>query len=185
MRHFISATLISGLLFISGSASASWTLNPKESALFFASVKKGTVTEIHHFGRMAGTVGDTGRARLDIDLASVDSHIAIRDERMREQLFQVKEFPLATVDIDLNSIKSGIQTVYARLDLHGVKTEITTQLNVSIDGNKLRVTSSSPLLIDASDYGLETGIETLRELAGLDSIKMTVPVTFSLTFDKQ
>lgn len=185
MRHFTSGTLFASLLFMAGSASANWVLNPTESALFFATVKQGAITEIHHFGRMAGTVGDTGRARLDIDLASIDSHIAIRDERMREHLFQVNEFPLATVDIDLNSIKSGIQTVYARLNLHGVKTEITTQLNVSIDGNKLRVSSSSPLLIDASDYGLDTGIETLRELAGLDSIKPTVPVTFSLTFDKQ
>jgi hypothetical protein len=41
------------------------------------------------------------------------------------------------------------------------------------------------VLVDAAEYGLDGGILELTKLAGLMYIPTTVPVSFSLVFEKQ
>ena len=45
------------------------------------------------------------------------------------------------------------------------------------------VQNISPVLIKAADYALGTGIEALRDIAGLNAIGHTVPVDFTLYFE--
>ena len=54
-------------------------------------------------------------------------------------------------------------------------------ISPNTDGT-ITVTSITPMIIDADNFGLVAGINKLQEIAGLKSITRTVPVTFSLTF---
>ena len=50
------------------------------------------------------------------------------------------------------------------------------------DTGGLRVIAAEPVLISAADFGLESGVEALREVAGLNVISTAVPVSFQLVF---
>jgi len=172
----------------------SWTLDGDASNMAFVTVKAGQVAEAHKFTGLSGSVSETGEAQLVVDLASVDTAIDVRNERMREMLFNVAEFPSATVTATLDpatfaNLKTGetlTQPVTAALDLHGASSEITTDLSVSRMGaNAVRVSTLAPIIVAADAFGLGEGVEALREVANLDAITGQVPVTFSLTFVQQ
>lgn len=172
----------------------SWTLDSGESHLAFVSVKAGQVAEAHSFPGLSGSVSEAGQAELSIDLASVDTAIDIRNERMRDMLFKVADFPTATVTTTLDPAAFGalqagdtlVQPVTATLDLHGTTGEVTTDLTVTrVGANKVRVQTIAPMIVSADSYGLGEGVEALRQVANLDSITGSVPVTFSLTFVQQ
>lgn len=174
--------------------SGSWTLDAAESNLAFVTVKGGQVAEAHSFPGLTGSVSESGEATLAIDLASVDTLIDVRNERMREMLFNVAEFPSATVTTTLDPAAFGtllagdtmVQSVTATLDLHGTSGEVTSDLSVTrVGANKVRVQTIAPIIVSADSYGLGEGVEALREVANLDSITTSVPVTFSLTFVQQ
>ena len=76
-------------------------------------------------------------------------------------------------------------TVNAVLNLHGIEKDVAIDVLVSnVDKDYLVVSAINPLLIQVSDYTLVKGIAKLRELVGLDSIGLTVPVTFNLVFEQ-
>lgn len=171
-------------------ALASWTVDNDHSRLSFVSVKAGRVAEVHHFGQLEGTLDGDGSFRVEIDLASVETLIQIRNERMREMLFQTQTYPTAalTSRIDLDAVKGlavgeQIEVVSeAELDLHGKKTNLTIATVVArLATDKLLVTSAQPIALNADSLGLGDGVEQLREVAGLSSISPAVPVTFRLT----
>ncbi|TIX51762.1 YceI family protein [Alteraurantiacibacter aquimixticola] len=171
-----------------------WVLAGDESNLAFVTVKAGQVAEAHRFDGLTGSVSADGSATLTIDLASVQTNIDVRDERMRDFLFDVAEFPAATVTTSLDpaafaALKTGdslIQPVTATLDLHGASGEIATELAVTrVDEGKVKVATIAPIIVGADAFDLAEGVEELRGLAGLDSITGQVPVTFSLTFEQQ
>jgi len=47
------------------------------------------------------------------------------------------------------------------------------------------VSSAQPVLLQASEFGLVEGINKLRDIAKLQHIATTVPVSFTLTFKAQ
>lgn len=185
IKSFIGQTIL-GLSLLSGSAMADWTLNNDKSALFFVSIKKTDVAEIHRFNQMAGTISDAGKAQLTVDLNSVSTRIPIRDERMKTMLFETEQHAVATIDVDLSKVgvKPGMQKVEVVLDLHGVKKPLTALVNVSETDNTVYVTSSAPILLNAKAFNLGKGVDALRDIAQLSHVSYTVPVTFSLGFDK-
>ena len=72
-----------------------------------------------------------------------------------------------------------------QLELVGQKIEQDVTLVVTRLGeNKVMVIPQGVLFIDADDYELVDSIETLRELAGLETIASVVPMSFYLTFTK-
>jgi hypothetical protein len=58
---------------------------------------------------------------------------------------------------------------------------VTVQVSRKAD-NGIVATSIQPILISAADFDLISGIEILQNLAGLNSIGLTVPVNFNLVF---
>ncbi|MFN3786026.1 MAG: YceI family protein [Thiothrix sp.] len=175
------------LVLLSSSAMADWTLNNEQSALHFVSLKKEHVAEVHTFKTLSGTVGTDGKASLAIDLASVNTNVEIRDQRMREMLFDTAKFTTANITVDLGAdgVKPGIQNIKATLDLHGMKKDIDATVAVTENGDNLQVATVAPIIINADDFGLADGINALREAAQLPSISKAVPVTFVLSFAKQ
>ncbi len=66
---------------ISISAHADWNLNNSESSLYYVTSKAAAISEVNTFSRLNGAISDSGTASLEIDLASVDTTIEIRDEQ--------------------------------------------------------------------------------------------------------
>lgn len=189
-RHLLAITVS---LFACSSALAEWTLDNTKSSLNFVSTKAIDIAEVHHFSQLVGRVSDNGKAVLTIELASVETGIPIRNERMLEMLFETRKFPLATVrskiDMDIvNAIATGASQNMAidlELDLHGIRVDIAANVVVvKLDDKTLMVSSAGPVILNASTVELSEGIEALREVASLPSIGNAVPVSFILTFEQ-
>ena len=183
--------LTSTLLILAAPLSfAEWTLSP-DSSVKFLSTKNTNITEVHEFTQVSGSVSDKGNAEIAIDLTSVETGIGIRNERMQSMLFNVSDYTSATVSADLPdtmmlALKNGetaTSVLPLTLELHGEKKEIEADVlaTAAADGHVI-VTTQSPVLVNAGDFKLAKGVEALREVAGLDRISTTVPVTFTLLF---
>lgn len=173
---------------------ADWTLNNDRSQLSFISVKKGDIAEVHRFDQLDGTVDGEGNVKLIIQLASVDTAIPIRDERMREMLFNTNVFPSATLTAQVDAGKVSklevgemmVEALEGELSLHGQTSPVTAELVVArLAPDTLLVSSRQPLVVQAGDFDLVEGVEKLREVAGLPSISKAVPVSFVLTFNQK
>lgn len=171
---------------------AAYLLNGSDSALHFVSTKNTHTIETHHFDTLSGFISESGVATLVIDLNSVESNIAIRNERMRNILFETGAFSEATVTLpvnvdELNSMTAGTtdtQTIGADVNLHGVTSVVTTDVIITkLSDSTLLVESVSPLLIQANMFDLVTGIDALKDIANLSVISYTVPVNFTLFFN--
>jgi len=179
-------------LFASSHALAVWNLDSKNSSLSFVSTKAVDIAEVHGFTELAGRISDKGKAVITIGLASVETGIPIRNERMLKMLFEVEKYPLATVrsKIDMEKIgaispgSSKRLTTELALDLHGTQVSIDAHvLVVKVDEDVLLVTTVEPIILNAGTANLTNGIEALREVASLPSIGGAVPVTFVLVFE--
>ncbi|RCU52916.1 YceI family protein [Corallincola holothuriorum] len=181
-------------LFISAPVLAEWQLMNDQSVVSFVSIKKNSVGEVHQFKQISGSVAESGAVNLVIDLSSVETNIPIRNDRMKELLFEVASF--ATADASgvipisrLSAMKAGDSynlSVPLRLSLHGKEKQFTAELTMTrLSKDRLLVTSFKPVVISAKDFNLETGIEALRKIANLSDIATAVPVSVSLVFQRQ
>lgn len=176
----------------SQAAFAGWTLDSGASSLYYVTSKAAAVSEVNSLGGLSGGINNDGNAEVTISLGTVDTAIDIRNERMRDIVFEVATYPLASVSLMadvsmLESLEAGetMPMAYeATVDLHGA-TQVVT-LNVLVSGLKeggLLVTLARPLIINAAAFGLADSVEQLREIAGLSSINNNVVVDFTLQFD--
>ncbi|MEJ2328053.1 MAG: YceI family protein [Chromatiaceae bacterium] len=168
-----------------------WQLQPTDSSLSFVSIKKDSVGEVMHFKKLTGSLDNSGTAVLSVPLASVETGIPVRDERMRDLLFQVAQYPKATFQgtIDMKTaaaLKAGDQAhipVKGQLSLHGKSAEISADtLATKLADGRLSVVTTEPVIVHTGDFGLNDGVKKLMEVAGLPAISRAVPVTFALTF---
>lgn len=173
-------------------AYANWHLDGESSRLSFVTGKNGNTAEVHRFLVLHGSVDRKGTASLRIEMDSVSSGIPLRDERMRDELFEVKQFAEATVkaQIDLrplDDLADGAQ-IELRLPLtvtlHGQSHSYNALLLATrLDQRRFQVVTLEPLVLRAEDYGLMPGLESLRKFAKLKSINPTVPVNAVLIFN--
>ena len=183
--------LLASLLLIS-SAQAHWSLDNALSQLSFVTVKADHVAEVHTFDVISGTIGDGGEVEITIELASVNTMIPIRNERMQAMLFETNLFPQATVtgtvDIDgLAALPAGSsQTIQVEfeLSLHGSSNALMADLMVTRSQDGLVASTMKPVIVTAESAGLVAGVEQLREVAGLPSISRAVPVSFTVVFEQ-
>ena len=187
----INQLLIVTALFMAGPGFAAWTLDNDASQVSFVSVKAGDAGEVHRFTEISGELTAEGSASVTIQLASVDTLIPLRDERMREMLFQTNLFPTASLstNIDMDALAalapgdSMDMTANLTLDLHGQQISLAAEMIVArLGDHRLMVSSRKPLIVNAASVDLVKGIEALREIANLPSISKAVPVSFVLSF---
>ena len=170
-------------------ALADWQVGPG-SQLQFVSIKNNTIGEVSHFETLAGSVTDAGEVEVRVALDSVETNIGIRNERMKQLLFEVGLFPEAKITAQLApSVVSATQnqTVETTLviDLHGQVVNRTATLQVAPNEKGLSVVSVAPILLTASEFGLESGVAALQSIAGLDAISRVIPVTVRLQLVRQ
>jgi len=175
---------------ISFSSFADWGVIKEESSISFTSVKKQHISEAHHFDEFSGTLTEQGKFTVAVSLASVETGITKRNERMKQHLFNVSEFANATISADVS--RFGLEkmavgetkkaTVPAKLTISG--SEKKHRVNVIITRSSDQsyfIASAKPIVIRASDHSLISGIDKLKALAKLPSIGYSVPVSFALT----
>ncbi len=174
-------------------AAAGWSLDGADSQLSFASMKAGNLGETHYFRTLSGGIDEEGKVRVEIDLTSLETRIDIRNERMREYLFETDKFPKAvlTAEIDMaayDGLAVGERKeaeIEGTLDLHGFEIPVSAPIIVTrIADDRVDVTTAEPAIIYAEDFGLLGGVNKLAELAELEWIIPTVPVNASLVFER-
>jgi polyisoprenoid-binding protein YceI len=181
------------------SANSAWGIDGAQSSLNFVTTKAGQpgvagVGEIQTFKRFSGGMSAAGEIKLMIDLASVDTGIEIRDERLRTLLWNVKATPQATFSAKLNpeSLAKMASSAVADLDvagqleLAGQSKPLTAKLRVSrLSADKMMVVTRAPILVNSTDFGLRAGVEALRDVMGLSFVSASAPVSFALTLNHQ
>ena len=172
-------------------AQANWYLDNESSRLSFTSTKNANIAEVHRFLTLHGKVDRKGAAELEVELESVSTGIALRDERIREQVFNIDKFPRAKINAQLdlgpiNDLAPGAQ-LELRLPLvvqlcgksHSYRAEL---LATRLDERRFQVVTLEPLVVNAQDFDLVPGFTTLRNAAGLSAVSLAVPVGAVLIF---
>ena len=193
-QKLITTTIVSAFLAsLSLSALGDWELVPGESDIAFATIKNSAVVESHTFERFSGEVRLSGAANIRVDLASLETRIPIRNERMGALLFNIDQFPSLDINskLDVKSLanmEEGASThleVPAKINLHGTEANILLPLVVTrLSSKRFQVVTTKPVIAYASQFGLTKGVEALRLIAQLATITPAVPVTFSLIFEQ-
>lgn len=173
-------------------AHADWKLANDASRVSFVTTKAGQVAEVHKFHSLTGMIDGAGNVTVTIDLGSVDTMVPVRDERMRDILFQTGQFPIATLtakvdNAAITSLADGDSTeisVDGSLAMHGQTLPVSFDMLVSkLSKSRIVVSSLQPVVVTAGQLDLAAGVEELRNVAGLPSISPAVPVSVVLTFD--
>ena len=180
-----------GLLIVSATASAQWTLSNEASTLSFVTVKADHVAEVHTFDELSGAIGEDGSVSVEIALASVNTLVPIRNERMQSMLFETDFFPRATITSQINSDRlanmapgsSEEMGLDFTLELHDQSQTYNATVLVSRQEAGLIATTLKPIVVNAESFDLVAGVEALREVAGLPSISRAVPVSFTVVFE--
>ncbi|WP_026376228.1 YceI family protein [Aestuariibacter salexigens] len=184
------ATLL--LCGLSMSAAAQWQLQEGASSLHFISVKNEHIAETHSFEKLSGSIDDNGMLSVSLPLGSVNTLIPIRDERMREHLFDVANNPSASFTaklpqtvLSMTAGQSQVMSISGKLGLNENNVDVVFDVLVSrLNDNTLQATTIKPTIINAADFDLVEGISMLQSIAGLNSITKAVPVSFSVTFNQ-
>ncbi len=188
-KAITAATLLTGAM----SAQAAWELDGAASSFHYVTSKASAVSEVNTFTGLSGAISDAGAASLAINLASVDTGIDIRNERMRDIVFQVAQHAQATVSVTvdaaaLNALAVGDSmtgTYTANVSLHGISQDMTAELKVvKLASNSLQVSTVRPLIVGAASFGLAEEVEQLREIANLTSINPNIVVNFTLVYNQ-
>lgn len=190
--HRLYALLITACLALP--AQAGWYLDNESSRLSFISTKAVNVSEVHRFLTLHGQVSDAGKVRLRVDLESVSTGIALRDERLRTLLFDTQQFAEAKVEADLDlgpisTLAPGAQLelrLPLTLHLNGQAQRLDAELLATrLDDRRFQVVTLAPLVLHVDAFGLAPGVERLREVAGLSAISLAVPVSAVLIFTER
>ena len=70
------------------------------------------------------------------------------------------------------------------MDVHGDSNSYTAEVMVTRTESGVVASTLKPIIVTADAHGLVTGVEALREVAGLPSISRAVPVSFTVVFDQ-
>lgn len=179
--------LLSTTVFIAP-AHADWMLGDS-SRIGFVSIKNNSIGENNVFKRVSGSISERGRVSVSVDLSSVETGIGIRNERLQKMLFEVANFPTATIEAVLSdsqvaALKAGgdqTESLSVNISLHGRTVSKTAHVSVSASGADVRVTTTQPIVITAQEFGLEAGVAALQQIAGLNAISRSIPVTVDLS----
>jgi polyisoprenoid-binding protein YceI len=187
----VKSVLMMSLMCAAPFAMADYQLETVSSSVNFLSTKNVNVTESHTFDKFNGTITEDGQLVLVVDLASVNTIIPIRNERMKNMLFDVAQFSqarfTAKLDEALLNLSPGerkMATVEGELSLTGVTEQISFDVVVTgLANGQLSAATVKPTVINAADFNLEGGVEALREVAMLQNISLAVPFSFYVVFN--
>jgi polyisoprenoid-binding protein YceI len=187
--YLTTIAVIFGLL--SPHTHADWVLNPQNANFTFVTTKAVTNTETQRFTKLDGSVSKDGFIDVAIDLSSVETGVGIRNERMISMLFEIGHYskyarftgqaPDGLIQL---AKKNGVAkaNIDGLLEMHGVKQAQKISVMIFSEKQNLWVTTSQPILIGASNFGMTGGIEALKNIVALPSINDVISANFVLEF---
>jgi polyisoprenoid-binding protein YceI len=199
MRNSIllAAAIASGIA--ATSSHAAWRVDSRQSTFTFVTAKAGSpgttgIEEVQAFKQVGGSVGDDGKLDFSVDLASVETNIPLRNDRMKDLLFKVGIHPQAvfTGAIDARRFDALPVGATADVDLNGQLTiagetrPLTANLRVvKLGSEALLVGTRMPIVVNLKDYGLQDGVEALRSVMNLNVLASSAPVSFSVVLRRE
>lgn len=195
MKWSIKTALLLWCIVVGSQASADWVLSEAGTSLHFTSTKNQNIAEVHDIRDLKGELLSDGSFNITLDTRSVNTGIQVRDERMTSLLFESGLYPFITISgrvdyFSADDMKAGIIRttpfdVEITIDMHGIsQTQKASMLVYKVDEKTLGVSLHKPIIINAGDFQMETGVERLRKIAGLESINFSIPVTGHFVFNK-
>lgn len=192
MRNLTTTLATLAITFAASAASAdSWTLNGDMSNVSFGSIKNDYTGESHSFGTVSGAVTDAGAVTLDLALGSVETMIDIRNERMREFVFNNAPSATVSASVDMAAMNALAVGEATTMELDGTLALLGNDVDVygnlfvmRLAENRVMVTTDGMVMLAMDEAGVDAGIDKLQELAGLDGITRVSPVTLRLVFDQ-
>jgi hypothetical protein len=170
---------------------ASWYLDNESSRISFISTKAGSISEVHRFLTLHGKIDNGGKANLSVELESVSTGVPLRDQRLREQFFEIGKYPEAEVSAQLDlrpitDLAPGAQlelSLPLKVKLRDQEHEYRAELLATrLDDRRFQVVTLAPLVLQVEDFGLTAALDGLRKVAGLPGISLSVPVGAVLIF---
>ncbi|WP_072281670.1 YceI family protein [Rappaport israeli] len=191
-KMILSAVLLSS----SWAQAAQWVSN--DNAITFLTTKvnqeNASITEQSSFQNSQARLDESGNFVLEIDLNSVQTNVEIRDERLRDWVFQTDKFTQAKVSATLD-VKALEQLAVGEvlklqqplmLELHGEQVDLQADLAIQkVAEDKLMVSTLSPVIVDTSAVNMKDGVAELVKVMALSSIVQQVPVSFNAQFVRQ
>jgi polyisoprenoid-binding protein YceI len=171
---------------------ANMTLIQDQSSINFVSTKNQHVSEQHTFDRFSGVLDHHGKLTITIDITSVNTIIPIRNERILSMLFDASEYTTATFTADvspeLTQLKAGQfqrVTIAGEMMIAGNKAPVVFDVILTgLQNGGINATTAKPTIISTSAFNLDEGVTALQQIAMLQSISKSVPLSFSATFQK-
>ena len=118
------------------------------------------MAEVHTFDRLSGSISTNGAVNIEIELASVNTLVPIRNERMQSMLFETKLFPTATItgNVDIAAFAGmspgGNEKVSLKFDLalRNQSKTYTTEVMVTRINSGLMVSTIKPIVVTADSF---------------------------------
>lgn len=199
IKKLLASTLLAAQFGFAGAAlsdesafQSGWTLSEAGSNLHFISVKKGKIMESSTFAGLGGTIDESGMAKFEVALDSIDTSVDLRNVRMRFLFFETFVHTKAEITARLDSSmleglpeKGSMKIMLPfTIDLRGIKKNLEAEVIVTLIGeNRVSVAAAQPVILKLEDFNLIAGMEKLEEAAGVDIVPAT-SVLFHLVFDR-
>ena len=106
----------------------------------------------------AGSATEGTQLYLEVDLASLDTGLGLRNRHMRNNYLEVEEFPYAVFDATIESVEAtapGVFRVVAKgvMNIHGVERPVDIPCDVSEQGEGYAIRCTFALLL--SDFNIK------------------------------
>ena len=126
----------------------------------------------------AGSATEGTQLYLEVDLASLDTGLGLRNRHMRDHYLEVKEFPYAFFDATIERVEAtaaGVFRVVAKgvMNIHGVERPVDIPCDVSEPGEGYRVRCTFNTRL--SDFDIE--IPKIMFLKLADEIQLELDFT--------
>src|ERR1700722_1514945 len=181
--------MTNGIAQIPGFIAGTWKLDPNHSDVGFV-VGHLVMSKVHgRFDAFSGTVVtdedlDRSSVRVSIDAASVDTHLAVRDNQVRSADFlDAEHFPNITFESTAVRDEAGRYFVDGNLTIRGTTRPVT--LDLTVNGfspdtfGAVRVSFSATTTIDRNDFGVSFNAP-IPGLANAMLLSDTVAITLDV-----
>ena len=186
MKKSLTVLAAALIAFASQAGAASWQADNADIDFLSIKVnqKKRSVTEESNFTASTARLEADGSFTLNVDLKSVKTSVDLRDERLRDWVFETGKFGTATITGKVDMATIDKQPL--KLDLHGSKADIDATLSVyRRTADIIDVQTVNPVILNTQELGLGEGVNKLIDVMGLLTIADQVPVSFGAEFHRK
>lgn len=196
-KNIISFILMTAAVSAYGENTDSGLWNAQDSTITFLSSKinkqLNSITEQSSFTASKSQLDTEGNFIMSIDLSSVKTNIDLRDQRLKDWVFEIGKFANAEISgkvemSAINNLKDGDAISLQQpllINIHGKKINFNADLSIQRNmDNKITVSTRSPVVLDVKQMGMTEGVARMVEVMGLSSIVEQVPISFNGTFTR-